>query len=210
MQRILTLDIDYIMSPSIHVYDDWIDGHWVNSATQWEMVVKKMGVEPTHCTRRADYLLKIFLRALEFLNDESQIKFARDHHSILEHIGEHKDLIIHNVDHHHDIFYKGWSDPSILNEGNWVWWLDKKEQIEEYTWFGNLNSERFDQSMPFYCEYNKVFDRRRRPMTNPDFIFVCESPHWVPPNSRSIFSTMQHLANNYFKEVHSEIERKKS
>lgn len=200
MKRILSIDIDYIMSPSIHIYDDWVDGHWVNSATQWEIIKKKMGFEPRSCSKRAEYLLKIFTKALSNLESPEQVRFSRDHHTILESIGTSDNLIIDNVDHHHDIYYYDWNTPQTLNEGNWVWWLDKNNQIDEYTWFGNRNSEIYDKSMPFHCVYRQIFDRRFRPMANPDFLFVCESPHWVPPDSRGLFRTMQKLADNYFKE----------
>ena len=203
MQKILSLDIDYIMAPSIHVYDDWVDGHWVNPAIQWEMIKKKMGVEPISCPKRESYLLKIFKKALTSLDSPDQIVFARDHHKILESIGKSQNLIIDNVDHHHDIYYAGWNKPQDLNEGNWVWWLDNSNQLEEYTWFGNKNSETYDNSMPFHCHYRQIFDRRYHPMSKPDFIFVCESPHWVPPDSRTLFSTMHRMANNYFKGVRS-------
>ena len=201
MQRILSLDIDYIMAPSIHIYDDWVDGHWVNSAIQWEMLEKKMGFTPEPCPKRENYLLRVFERALKNLKKPEQIRFSRDHHEILDDIGSCENLIIDNVDHHHDIYYSEWNSPQTLNEGNWVWWLDKNHQIEEYTWFGNKNSESYDNSMPFHCTYRQITDRRYLPLSAPDFLFVCESPHWVPPDSRSLFRIMQRMADNYFKEL---------
>tara|TARA_B100000131_G_scaffold213207_1_gene204978 strand:- start:3102 stop:3740 length:639 start_codon:yes stop_codon:yes gene_type:complete len=199
MKKILSIDIDYMMSPAIHIYDDWVDGHWVNATVQWEMINRKMGFIPGSCVKRENYLLRIFERALKNLDDPSQVVFRKNHHEILDTIGNCNDLVIDNVDHHHDIFYSGWNSPQSLNEGNWVWWLDREERVEKYRWFGNKNSEVYDKSMPFHCEYRQVFDRRYLPMSDPDFIFVCESPHWVPPECRVLFRKMQSHADIYFK-----------
>jgi len=211
MWKILSIDIDYIMAPSIHVYDDWVNDHWVDTHIQWKMITQKMGVEPISCEKRVKYLLQVYEKALSSLKLPEQIKFSKDHHQLLNYVGDRHDLIIDNIDHHHDIFYEGWNSVNEVNEGNWVWWLDHNHQLQKYTWYGNKNSESYDQSMPFRCEYDQVFDRRRRPMTDPDFIFICESPQWVPPGSRQLFKIMRKRADNYFKEHnHNETNSKTS
>ena len=199
MQKILSIDLSFVMSPSLHLYEDWVLGTWTDTHTQWEMLNSKMGENPSACPRREKYLIKIFKKSLSNLQSSDQLKFSRNHLDIIDAIGNHSGLEIDNIDQHHDIFYSEWNKPHDLNDKNWMWFLDKKNQVEEYRWFCNKNSQSYDFCMPFHCEYCEISDRRSKPMTNPDFIFICESPRWVPPNQRTLFRTMQQLANNYFR-----------
>ena len=186
------------MSPTIDSYIDWVHHQWPSRKVQWEMFSKKMGSDPRTCPKREKFLLKIFEKSLRNLNSPDDVAFASSHSEISNYIGENSDLIIHSIDHRHDIYYSEWNDPHTLNDHNWVWWLDKSNQVESYTWFGNKNSESYDRHMALNCSYFTVFDRCQQPMADPDFIFVCESPMWVPPSRRPLFRTMRTLLNNYF------------
>jgi len=200
MKNILSIDLSFVMALSVGSYEEWVHSRWKSSSVQWEMISRKMGDLPKSCPRREKYLLKIFEKALENLVDPKQIVFASHHDDIINHVKDFHELIIDNIDHSHDIYYNQWNSPVELNEYNWVWWLDKNHQIDEYNWFGNKNSQDYCDYMPLYCEYNKINDRRRhKPTTKPDFIFVCESPSWVPSECRRLYSTMRALADNYFK-----------
>ena len=42
MQKILSIDLSFVMSPSLHLYEDWALGTWTDTHTQWEMLNSKM------------------------------------------------------------------------------------------------------------------------------------------------------------------------
>jgi hypothetical protein len=198
IQRVLSIDINYIMAPDIKRYTDWIHDDWTNITQQWQMVSRKFGRVPKHCDKRSDYLLDIFKTALSSVDGPHRVIFESDHHVILEHINELSDLIIHNVDHQHDIFYSGMGQTRRLCENNWIWWLDREGAIKEYTWFGNRCSVPYDMSTPLRCKFKTVTRKNQKPMTDPDLIFVCGSPHWVPESGQELYRTMQSASHSYW------------
>ena len=202
MKKILSIDLSFVMSPSIDEYEDWVrHSTWPSKKIQWEMFVKKMGYEPESCPKREKYLVEVLKGVLPSLSSPEHLVFSSNHSDIVERISGHKDLIIHNIDQCHDIYYEEWSSPTHLDSHNWVWWLDKNEQIESYSWFGNKNSREYEGHMDLGCSFFKTHERRdsAQPMDDPDFVFVCESPEWVPSDSRHTYRTMRSLANSYFK-----------
>ena len=200
IQRILSLDISYIMAPEIAHYTDWLHDNWDNTRQQWEMVVRKFGAAPEPCPRRIEYMLSVFKRALPSVDGSSRVIFSRDSHDILEHVSELSDIVIHSVDHHHDIFYAGKTHLNQLNKNNWVWWLDRDNVIKEYTWFGNRSSAPYDESVQLRCKFKSVSRKNQKPMSNPDLIFVCQSPSWVPESGQELYRTLQSISDSYWSE----------
>ena len=54
-----------------------------------------------------------------------------------------KENTIYNVDHHHDLIYE---EGEECNEGNWVNFIIKGNQIKNYYWIHNYNSEAHPKS----------------------------------------------------------------
>ena len=198
-QRVLTLDLSYMMSPAIHRYEDWVNSNWSSEIQQWEMMGKKLGWYPIACRRRRDYLLRVLRRALPNLKSKDQVLFVRYQNEILDHIDSKRTLIIDNVDQSHDIYYVNQTTPDMVCENNWVWWADRAGCLSSYRWFSNRNSIKYDNYMPLGCQFSYVSDRRRMPMSDPDLIIICESPFWVPPQERTLFRTMRREIDSYFR-----------
>ena len=200
-ERVLLIDLSYIMGPSMPLYEEWISGHWSSEVKQWDIMSKKLGWLPPSCPRRSKYLLRVLHRALPNLRNRDQVLFLRSRSDVLEHTASSENLVLHGVNHHHCIYYAGRNSPDFVDENNWLWWIDRMGRLSEYCWFNNSNSERYDNYMPLICDYTQVTDRRRLPMSNPDLIIICESPFWVPPNERSLFRSIRCEVDSYFKEV---------
>ena len=95
-----------------------------------------------------------------------KIVFAKHHHQIIPEVVNENNIILHNIDHHHDIQYEEWQIPDIENgkatHGCWVGNLMDFNKIKEYYWYNNLDSNmnftdyvsRFvvTTNLPFFIE----------------------------------------------------------
>ena len=76
-----------------------------------------------------------------------QIVFGRHHHQILQcpKVIQCNNIILHNIDHHHDLVYNFWQEDGIKNGvascGSWVGNLIYENKIDEYFWYKNINSD---------------------------------------------------------------------
>ena len=112
------------------------------------------------------------------LTTASEVYFIQDHHEIVSHLPIGKVYDIVNFDHHHDVFYPGWHSKKILDEGNWVNWIDELGFLGSYTWYRNKDSEDLDPSVKLKCSYEEKF-YDHDPLPEFDYIFVCSSPNWI-------------------------------
>ena len=148
--RILSIDLDYIMGPSISEYEDsfWND----NASTRWENFFR---FKPT--VKESDlifdkgnlfYLWKLFNKCLY---NDVPVSFAYDHDNILYDIGDKTDLEIINIDHHHDVLYSNdmWNRASVkdesipLNKGNKheYYHIKNKHEVDEGAWIAYPRSQ---------------------------------------------------------------------
>ena len=76
-----------------------------------------------------------------------QIAFGRYHHQILQcpQLLQSNNIILHNIDHHHDLVYEQWQEDGIregvATHGAWIGNLIYDNKIAEYWWYKNLDSE---------------------------------------------------------------------
>ena len=76
-----------------------------------------------------------------------QIVFGRYHHQILQcpKVIESNNIILHNIDHHHDLVYQDWQEQNIrkgiATHGHWIGNLIYDNKIDEYYWYKNINSD---------------------------------------------------------------------
>ena len=77
----------------------------------------------------------------------NQIGFGRYHHQILQapQILQSNNIILHNIDHHHDLVYEDWQEKGIregiATHGAWIGNLIYDNKIAEYWWYKNLDSD---------------------------------------------------------------------
>ena len=119
-----------------------------------------------------------------------KIVFAKHHHQIIPEVVNENNIILHNIDHHHDIQYEEWQIPDIENgkatHGCWVGNLMDFNKIKEYYWYNNLDSNmnftdyvsRFvvSTNLPFFIEEELS---KAEEIESYDLIFVCHSPDYV-------------------------------
>ena len=76
-----------------------------------------------------------------------EIAFGRYHHQILQcpQLLQSNNIILHNIDHHHDLVYEDWQEKGIregiATHGAWIGNLIYDNKIAEYYWYKNLDSD---------------------------------------------------------------------
>lgn len=159
--RILSIDLDYIMGPSIKKYEDffWND----NASSRWSNFFRfnSKGIKENDLPFDKGHLFYLWKLFHKCLYNDVPVSFAYDHDNILYSIGDKTDLEIINVDHHHDVLYHGDMIHSDLNpdktrsvkgnkhdyhhiknyndvdEGNWIAYLRTQDRVKSYTWITN-------------------------------------------------------------------------
>lgn len=169
MFNILSIDIDYAYSPSIAQYDDLIEGTRISIEEQME-ILKQQNLRPKVNHEKLAEIKRV-LRTKT--SSDTPIVIAENHHQILRFIPE-CSFCIYNFDHHHDIFYPGWHQRHIVDEGNWV---SHCEKLVDYYWIRNKDSEDIDPSVQFNCI--EILNSQEFDYPQFDLVFACFSPHWT-------------------------------
>ena len=206
--KVLSIDLDYIMSPSIELYETL--AHDYNPTTRWNGLFDHSDFRDSHFLIDQGNLLfcfDVFLKALRHCQD---VSFGYEHDSILFDIKETSNIDLINIDHHDDVLepyyfnndmdyenalkrgYDQVAKANRVHEGNWIAWLASKSKINSYTWIGNKNSNSkrrnfFNvQIVPNYLNVEREaykFDDYKF-----DYIYVCLSPQYIPKNHWHYFS----------------------
>ena len=182
LMNVLSIDIDWIMEPSIQAYNDFI--YTNNGLSLDDILLRHMpGISV-----EADFskYLKIVRLLLKNIKEAQQTGWAQRHDDIVYFLDlkDNQKINLFNVDHHHDINYSDIRPDNKyfkLNCGNWIDYLASKNQINMYTWISNKTSippdDQLLQALPNYIECkdidmldNMTFDK----------IFVSCSPEWIP------------------------------
>lgn len=79
----------------------------------------------------------------------NNIHFIVDHEKIINFLPENDDIVITNIDHHHDIAYEPPHFDNSINEnnltcGNWVKYIADNKNLIRYHWINNGNSTTCD------------------------------------------------------------------
>lgn len=200
--RVLSIDLDYIMGPTIDLYHSigWDD----NASTRWETFFSssKIKEEELFCDQKnLFWVFEQYMKALEF---SPSVSFAYDHDNILYNIKDYENIELINVDHHHDVLYPQVDNPKQItnnlkwnyhiikdhhhiDEGAWIAWLRSKNKLKSYTWVTNQNAiddtesevmKYFDSLIPRF----KAVTRENFQINNHNFdhIHVCLSPQYMP------------------------------
>ena len=131
------------------------------------------------------------------IDKAKKIVFAKHHHQIIPHIIKENNIVLHNIDHHHDIQYEDWQVDFIGNHkathGSWVGNLIALKKIKEYYWYNNLDSDtKFSsfvenilfnqQGVGLHFTMESDLDKIQE-IDSYDLMFVCSSPEycdWAP------------------------------
>ena len=195
--KVLSIDLDYIMGPSIELYNNIHFDH--NPSTRWRNLFEKSPISPDNLIMDQSNLMfcfNIFLKSIKKCNN---VSFGYEHDSILYYISKYENIDLINIDHHDDVFaadyygdyedaydkeYSEIVESGRIHEGNWIAWLISENKINSYTWVGNKNSgnkTRNDFNYKFVPNYKNIEKEEYKDLDNNfDHIFVCLSPQYVP------------------------------
>jgi len=200
--RVLSIDLDYIMGPTIELYSNtgWDD----NASSRWEKFYYESSVKEEELFCDKKNLLWIFRHYVKAIENCSSVSFAYDHDNILYSIQDFEDVDIINVDHHHDILYPQLFDKEVvvknlrwnyhdvkdncsIDEGCWIAWLRSKDKLKSYTWVTNQNAinDTSDLQIKYFTGLIPKFravTRENYDITdhNFDHVHVCLSPQYMP------------------------------
>ena len=191
MLNVVTIDFDIIMAPSIELYNNKV------SPTGWEEIfvnnhqLMLSQADLTHYQRLTNWLLKAFEQI-----PKENVHFIQDHEHAINCIPKNENIVLTNIDHHHDVLYN--KDDIMLNCGNWVRALSDMGILQRYAWINNGNSA------PYLFEENKdiinyTIDLREfnfDTLAVPDVLILCFSPMWIPPAYRPLFFTWMDFFNH--------------
>ncbi len=200
--RVLSIDLDYIMGPSIEDYNSIL--YHSNSTIRWDRFFSTHNLKENDFWIDKSNLLFCYNLFLKCLKTCDNVSFGYDHDSILFSISDYDNIDLVNIDHHDDVFggdYDVDGDLSCedaykmelyemekhnrVHEGNWGAWLAVHNKIKSFTWIGNKNSRNKERNkfnaeiVPNYLNVEK--ENYKFDSYNFDHIFVCMSPSYIPP-----------------------------
>lgn len=205
MTKVLSIDLDYIMAPTIELYNSLFFDQ--NPSTRWRNLYERSDFRENHIFIDQSNLMFCFNTFLKALKQCSEVTFGYDHDTILYPLKNYNEIELINIDHHDDVFAADYSgdyyeflekeyseiiESNKVHEGNWVAWLSSKNKLKSYTWIGNENSsnkirnEFNSKIVPNYLNVEK--ENYNFIDYNFDHIFVCLSPQYIPKNHWHYFS----------------------
>lgn len=199
--RVLSLDLDYVMGPSIDLYQQlWWEP---NALARWDRFWKDSAVREGHLHIDQSNLLFLFELFLQAIKQAERVSFSYDHDDILFAIDGDDAIELIHVDHHDDVVcedacgetleeklledFASVRDHQRVHEGNWISQLHHEGRLKSCVWIANDNSnddgglkdQVIAELLPQWRRTTKddepVLDRRF------DAVFLCLSPQYVPP-----------------------------
>lgn len=199
--NVLSIDFDYIMAPCINLYNHMCDGR-ENPTISWAIIERDLNID-NHLSYDANYLQMIIQLILQGKKNKSTFITITEHQEIINYLkkADNYDIStfnVTNIDFHHDMMYND-DIQSILdfdeyNCTNWMGYLYLKNKISSGEWFkaptsqlpspelmGKLFPENIDYNIRPSYELKDLLDKEY------DYIFLCESPQWVPYQYQHLF-----------------------
>lgn len=210
VKNVLSIDMDYIMNPTIGLYNDWVSfGEYKTMKPEefWQALYKKIDMEPhlEYDKEALLYIVKTFSRAIASLPKDA-IYFSLEHDGILNFLCADEKKIgetyeIYNIDHHHDIYY-GQEQKDLIDRfdytdpANWVYYLGKNKKIEEYHWLRGSNSVPFELEgvLDLYFPIDMETPKEEIDNIKFDYVFVCCSKFFYPPKFTQFFDMLKLIA----------------
>lgn len=200
--NILSVDFDWIMAPSIVAYNEFAHG---GGSNDWEVIQSLMpGVSFKADMDKYLQLVVYLTNICDKLKDRNCFLTANSHDDIVHcmtkewKIGN-KPYNIYNIDHHHDCGYGNDFNLAELNKqelscANWaVKLLNECPNYQSYTWIKNNNSsmsipDDILEIMPYHVFSSDINVIN---YVNFDYVFMCSSPGWTPPNYLPLFDALR-------------------
>ena len=207
--NILSIDMDYILSPCINLYNDLVHANTPPEKI-WDKIAELRNADKhlSFENEALKYVFDVFVMALTRLQDKKNVMFALNHDAILFELAskkhENAEFEIYNIDHHHDIYYNENArlDVDKYNAttlANWVWYLDKHNKLNRYYWIHNPNSLFPDKNIKSKGKMDGYLRDKLQQIYEVkewDYIFVCNSPHWLPRDYDVFFEMLIDIYQN--------------
>lgn len=191
--NILSVDFDWIMEPSINMYNDHIRG----STTIDEILKNNPGIVVKPDIQKFYTLFTLINVISNWIDNPNHFVIADNHQEIVDTINTKWDIqdkyTLYNIDHHHDCGYDVKTLEDIDNQnvqcGNWVHWI---KNLDKYIWINNKNSDTFMTQEIFYAipKYQMSYDINLIRNVKFDYLFLCLSPGWTPKEFWPLFDTI--------------------
>ncbi|MBO7079355.1 MAG: hypothetical protein J6W64_06050 [Bacilli bacterium] len=195
MNTVVTIDFDIIMAPSINLYNSIVPASTWNDLEK-NPYFKLLKIDAIHYQKIFNYIFY----CIQYLPKEN-IHFIEDHGQAVRYINKKCDLI--NIDHHHDLGYgEDIEKQECPTCANWVYYLEKNNLLNTYTWIHNDNSEEIPpdrkEKMNFYIYSPNLYNFDLENLEVPDELIICLSEPWTPPYIRPLFYTIIDICNKYY------------
>lgn len=197
MINILSVDIDWIMEPSIQIYNHLIKEDI--KTEQYDLTVNAPGAILNPDLQKFYQLNKI-LFSKNCKVAPKDLVINPTHKAIVKAINDWhitESFSIWNIDHHHDCGYPDKEGDEryyhAVTCGNWVAYIAMNNPLfKKYTWISNANSlTALDPlvrdkipSMIDNMNINSIQDIKF------DKIFICKSPGWIPEPVQPLVDTL--------------------
>ena len=208
--KVLSIDLDYIMYPTEHVYNDigWENHPLARWNNFYEIADdKQRNLFYDEC--RLQFLKELFTKVIQQCDN---VKFDYEHDNILYYLKDVDSIDLINIDQHDDVLcgnyyycdnsgderykynleFNNLREYDCVNEGNWIGWLASKRKLKSFSWIGNsgrIDYEKFDsinQLMPYTkIDYTFNYDFGDYKF---DLVFLCLSPCYIPQEFWNLFN----------------------
>ena len=209
IKKVLSIDLDYIMGPSIMLYNDLVGNPEFQGKEVWDKIEDLRGIEKflSYDDESLVFITKLFTKAVKDL-PEDRIFFGKEHDMILEFlcgdpIKAEELFDVYNIDHHHDIYYGDRQREEVDRFdfaclANWVYYLGKNEKIAKYHWIKNEKSVPFPKDdiadLLFPVDFNMKRDELLK--LKFDYVFVCQSAGYLPKKFHEFFNLIKGIADS--------------
>ena len=181
MKTVLTIDFDIIMKPSIQLYNNLISTeNYIDNIESWNFV-KYAPADLIIYNKLTNYLLTL-------IDSTTEIHFIENHDQILNYLEDNDKYNLINIDHHHDLGYRGNDEiaKEVIGCANWALMIAQENLLENYLWIGNSNSVQKSDSILKY-DFKDIATCDLSMLEKPDIIIVCYSAQWIPQQFRPLF-----------------------
>ena len=196
--KVVTIDFDIIMAPSVYLYNDWVP------QDTWDMILANPYNPNMHLLRiNAEHFQKLmnFLVMATKRLSANKIHFVEDHGQIVNFITKPSDII--NIDYHHDLGYPDDNNHLRVDEtptcANWVYYLNEQKLLNSYTWIkdGLRWDNPIDENKIKYQTYD--LDNYDLQQLFPiDELVIAMSAPWVPPYIQPLYFTLMDYCKLYY------------
>lgn len=188
--KVITIDFDIIMAPSISFYDHFIPQVSWNNLDRMTLSRIFYG-DYLYYSKLTNWLLFQIKKM-----PKEKIFFIHSHEQVYNLIDKETHIDLINIDHHHDLGYPG-NNNTKLSCANWINFFIKENRLDSYLWINNENSTppKLNNNYPYKTALLKNYNLNN---LEGDMIIICLSPEWVPPYIRPLFNIWTNIYEFYY------------